>query len=77
MSRPTAKVFLTGRSQAVRIPKQFRFDTDEVYVEQEGEKVILTPKRKSWSTYFAEAKRFTDDFPETIEDVPPQERESL
>ena len=77
MSRPTAKVFLSGRSQAVRIPKRFRFDTDEVYVERDGEKVILTPKRKSWSTYFADAKQFTDDFPETIEDASAEERESL
>ena len=77
MSRPTAKVFLTGRSQAVRIPKRFRFDTDEVYVERDGEKVILTPKRKSWATYFSAAKRFTDDFPETIEDASAEERESL
>ena len=77
MGRETAKVFLTGRSQAVRIPKRFRFDTDEVYVEREGEKVILTPKPKSWARYFTEAKRFSDDFPEAIEDVSPQEREKL
>lgn len=77
MSRPTAKVFQSGRSQAVRIPKRFRFDTDEVYVERDGEKVILTPKRKSWSTYFADAKRFTGDFPETIEDAFAEEREVL
>ena len=77
MSRATAKVFVSGRSQAVRIPKQFRFDTDEVYVERDGERVILTPKPKCWATYFSTAKRFTDDFPDTIEDAPPEEREGL
>ena len=77
MSRPTAKVFFSGRSQAVRIPKPFRFDTDEVYVERDGEKVILTPKQKSWTTYFADAKRFTDEFPETIDSPSAEERESF
>lgn len=77
MGRTTAKVFVTGRSQAVRIPKEFRFDTDEVYIDQHGEQVILTPKPKSWDMYFSEGKRFSDDFPDEIEDTPPQEREAL
>lgn len=47
MSTPalsTAKVFTTGRSQAVRLPKEFRFDTPEVYIERKGDAVILRPK---------------------------------
>jgi antitoxin VapB len=40
----TAKVFTTGRSQAVRLPKAFRFDTDEVTIEKIGNAVILRPK---------------------------------
>lgn len=40
----TAKVFSTGRSQAVRLPKAFRFDTDEVTIERHGDGVILRPK---------------------------------
>jgi len=40
----TAKVFKTGRSQAVRLPKAFRFDTDEVTIERQGNAVILRPK---------------------------------
>lgn len=40
----TAKVFTTGRSQAVRLPKAFRFDTDEVTIEKVGNAVILRPK---------------------------------
>lgn len=38
-----AKVFWTGRSQAVRLPKEFRFSTDEVAIHREGERVILEP----------------------------------
>lgn len=39
----TAKVFKTGRSQAVRLPKAYRFDTDEVTIERQGDAVILRP----------------------------------
>ena len=43
MTEQKAKVFWSGRSQAVRIPKQFRFDTDEVTIRKEGDVVILEP----------------------------------
>lgn len=39
----TAKVFWSGRSQAVRLPKEFRFDGEEVHIRREGSRVILTP----------------------------------
>jgi virulence-associated protein VagC len=41
--RRQAKVFWTGRSQAVRLPKQFRFEVDEVLVHREGHKLVLEP----------------------------------
>ncbi len=75
MEKSTARVFITGRSQAVRIPKQYRFTTDEVYVEQVGEQLILSPKPKSWAQYFVSAKHFTDDFPDRIDELIPEERE--
>ena len=75
MEKSTAKVFMTGRSQAIRIPKQYRFTTDEVYIEQDGERIILSPKPKSWAQYFASAKHFTKDYPDHIEDLIPEERE--
>ena len=77
MIRTTAKIFVTGRSQAVRIPKKFRFDCDEVYIEQKGKQIVLTPKPKTWDTYFAGGKRLSEDFPDRIEDFPPEEREAL
>lgn len=77
MSKATAKVFKTGRSQAVRIPKQFRFNCDEVFIEKDGANVILTPKHKAWDKYMAEGRRFSEDFPDDIEDAPPKERENL
>lgn len=41
----TAKVFMSGRSQAVRLPKAFRFASKEVTIEREGDSVIMRPKR--------------------------------
>lgn len=40
----TAKVFTTGRSQAVRLPKAYRFNTKEVTIERQGDAVVLRPK---------------------------------
>ena len=42
-----AKVFTTGRSQAIRLPKAFRFDTAEVTIERQGDAVVLRPKLDS------------------------------
>ncbi|MDD2808732.1 type II toxin-antitoxin system VapB family antitoxin [Rhodoferax sp.] len=52
-----AKVFTTGRSQAVRLPKAFRFDTKEVTIEREGDAVIMRPKRTEdeWWTEVVQA----------------------
>ena len=44
----TAKVFWTGRSQAVRLPKDFRLDAEEVRVRRHGEQVILEPMTDDW-----------------------------
>ena len=53
----TAKVFTTGRSQAVRLPKAFRFDTKEVTIERNGDAVIMRPKlsEDEWWTEVVQA----------------------
>lgn len=78
----TAKVFMTGRSQAVRLPAEFRFDSKEVFIrrdERTGE-VILSP-RLSWAEIFAglDAAGVPEDFltPEDRKQEPAQEREYL
>ena len=53
----TAKVFWSGRSQAVRLPAACRFDTDEVYVTKKGDQLILRPRGKNWAKYFARKTR--------------------
>lgn len=57
----TAKIFENGRSQAVRLPKKFRFDVDEVVVQQLGEAVILVPKESLWQVFMEGLESFTGD----------------
>jgi len=58
----TAKIFQNGRSQAVRLPKGFRFDGDEVFVHKVGNAVVLLPVRHSWDAFFQSLDKFSDDF---------------
>ncbi len=66
----TAKVFTTGRSQAVRLPKAFRFDTTEVTIERKGDAVILRPKVQTKDEWWDEMDQILAGFegmPEEIE----------
>jgi len=58
----TAKVFENGRSQAVRLPKECRFDADEVTVNKIGDIVLLIPKTNKWDSFLRAIDLFTDDF---------------
>lgn len=74
----TAKVFTSGGSQAVRLPKEYRFDDDEVYINKVGNVVMLYPKQEKWANFFAALDMFSDDYLEELpEDLPPEEREEL
>jgi antitoxin VapB len=65
----TARVFKSGNSQAVRLPKDFKLDVTEVSVFQKDGDLVLRPLRKTWKDYFKRGRRFSDDFPERIEDM--------
>lgn len=71
----TAKLFNTGRSQAVRLPKAFRFEGKEVFIRKEGGCVILSEKPESWDDFFNSPIHVSADFMEDRVDLPPQERE--
>lgn len=71
----TAKIFMNGRSQAVRLPKEFRFDCDEVFVEKQGDQLILSAKKPGWDEFFDATPAFGDDFLADREELPPQNRE--
>ena len=74
----TAKIFENGRSQAVRLPKECRFSSDEVMVNKIGDIVLLFPKTNKWDSFVKAVDMFSDDFMadgRTTNIV--QERESL
>lgn len=60
----TAKIFQNGQSQAVRLPKEFRFCEKEVFVKRIGNAVILLPKDDWWGHMDRNIGKFTDDFME-------------
>lgn len=74
----TAKVFENGRSQAVRLPKEYRFTTNEVMINKIGEIVLLMPKTSKWDSFIKAIDMFSSDF---MEDGRPmqisQQREEL
>jgi antitoxin VapB len=70
----TAKIFRNGQSQAVRLPKEFRFRDDHVYVKKWGNVVLLIPARDSWDSLAASLLKFTDDYLADREQPPVQKR---
>ena len=58
----TAKLFENGRSQAVRLPKEYQFKGNEVYIHKIGEAVILFPVDKEWEVFLHGLNSFSDDF---------------
>ena len=74
----TAKLFENGRSQAVRLPKEYRFSGDEALVNKIGDIVLLMPKNNQWAGLLSSLNLFTSDFMQNgrAEEVS-QERESL
>ncbi len=72
----TATLFQNGRSQAVRLPKEYRFSGDRVFVKKVGNSVLLIPYQESWQSLFDSLNQFSDDFMDTREQ-PEQSRESI
>jgi antitoxin VapB len=58
----TARLFINGRSQAVRLPKEFNFRGESVYVQKLGEAVILVPFDKDWEVFIHGLNNFSDDY---------------
>jgi antitoxin VapB len=70
----TAKIFKSGNSQAVRIPKEFQLEGGEVEIQKEGDNLVLRPKRKSWARLIASLDKFTDDFMDEGRNQPPVQK---
>ncbi|MEA3303912.1 MAG: type II toxin-antitoxin system VapB family antitoxin [Pseudomonadota bacterium] len=75
MEYRTAKIFMNGRSQAVRLPKEYRFDSDEVYISKQGSSVIISQKKPTWDQFFDTEPAFDDEFLTDRLDTRPQERD--
>lgn len=80
----TAKLFQNGQSQAVRLPKKYRFEGEQVIIKRVGNAVVLLPCEDSWDTLFDSLEQFSDDFMSDCEasqghrqQPEPQERESF
>ena len=71
----TAKLFQNGQSQAVRLPKKYRFAGDKVLIKRVGNAVVLLPYEESWSTLFDSLEQFSDDFMGKRQQPELQERE--
>jgi len=69
----TAKLFWSGRSQAVRLPKDFRFRGGEVRIRRHGNAVILEPAADDWSWLDTMVGKLDDDFVEAVKEQPEQQ----
>ena len=73
-----AKIFWSGRSQAVRLPKDFRFDGEEVRIRRHGSAVILEPVPTDWAWLHAIAGKLDEDFVQAVDErVEEQKRPGL
>jgi antitoxin VapB len=73
----TAKLFMSGNSQAVRLPKSYRFSGSEVVIKRLGRAVVLLPKEDPWDVMFDALGQFAEDLHLEREQPPAQERDSL
>jgi antitoxin VapB len=65
-----AELFMHKRSQAVRLPKEFRFTTSEVFIRKEGDEVILSARPHDWFPYLNSGPVASEEFMDGIEDLP-------
>ncbi|MCV6608470.1 MAG: type II toxin-antitoxin system VapB family antitoxin [Campylobacterales bacterium] len=75
----TAKLFKNGQSQAVRLPKEFRFDGEEVFIKKVGDGVLLLPKKDKsvWDHMYKALEDMPEDFMLERNQLPMEEREEL
>jgi antitoxin VapB len=74
----SSKVFISGNSQAIRLPKEYQVEEKELYIQKIGSTIILFPKTNPWETFENSLTEFTDDFMKDGRNQPKmQEREGL
>ena len=74
----SSKVFTSGNSQAIRLPKEYQVDETEMFIQKIGNTIILFPKKNPWETFEKSLTEFTDDFMKEGRQQPAiQKREGL
>ena len=73
----TAKLFQNGKSQAVRLPKPFRFVGDRVIIKRMGNAIVLLPYHAAWDALIESVELFSDDFMSARNQPEPQDREPV
>ena len=74
----SSKVFISGNSQAIRLPKEYQVDDKELYIKKIGSTIILFPKNNPWEAFERSLSEFSEDFMINGRNQPEmQERESL
>ena len=73
----TARLFRNGQSQAVRLPKEFRFEGEFVYIKRTGDTVVLLPARGMWNSFVESLDKFSPDFMTERNQPKEQKRERL
>ena len=73
----TAKLFMNGNSQAVHLPKEYRFRGEEVAIKRLGNAVVLLPVDDPWQSLFDAIAEFPEDFTITRDQPPPQDRKPI
>jgi antitoxin VapB len=68
------RLFMHNGSRVVRLPKEFQFDAEEVFIRKQGSDVILSARPFDWSSYLAEHAVASANFMEEVEDLPVTER---
>ncbi len=72
-----AKLFQNGQSQAVRLPKEFRFKGEQVFIKKQGNAVVLLPMKNPWQSLIDSLHKFSKDFMTTRKQPKIQEREDI
>jgi antitoxin VapB len=70
----STKVFWSGNSQEVRIPKEFLIASDEVEISKDGDTILLRPRKASWHSLVESLNNFTEDFMSEGRNQPPPQR---
>lgn len=73
----TAKLFNNGQSQAVRLPKEFRFKGNEVLIKRSGNAIVLLPANHAWESLTQSLNHFSDDFMSDRNQPVQQNREDI